>query len=56
MHEEGGEHPRHGQCRPQWMVVHQGEECGQVCGYIGKAQKCIEKRKFENFQHPGDGM
>ena len=56
MHDEGGEHPRHGQCRPIGMVVpDKGEEGEQVCGYICTAQKCVKKHKFEHCQHPGDG-
>ena len=52
MHEEGGEHPRHRQGRPQLVVIHQqGYEGGQVRGNIGKAQQSVEKRKLDHLRH-----
>ena len=55
MHDERGEHPRHGQCRPRWMVVHQGEEGGRVCGYVSKAQNLVENANLSTFSILGMG-
>ena len=55
MHDERGEHPCHGQCRPQWMVVHQGEEGGRVCGYVSKAQNLVENANLSTFSILGMG-
>ena len=37
------------------MVVHQGEEGGQVCGYVWKAQKCFENANLSTFSILGMG-
>ena len=56
MDEEWGDHPRGGQDGPQGVVLHQGEEGGQVGRHVRQPHDDVEEDEFQQFYHPVDRL